>query len=81
MPLKKTAPIKQQNEERRLRAIARREALIIFGEKALRGKQVHHKNGNNKDNSIRNLSLVDIGSHGKNHGRGHGKRGALNIKK
>jgi len=75
MPLKKTATKKANNLERNRRNRARRIASKIFGKSRIKGKQVHHKDGNNLNNRKSNLSLKTIKSHAKKHGRGKGKRG------
>lgn len=43
--------------DRSSRNKARRKAKKIYGEKALKGKDVHHKNGNPRDNSRSNLRI------------------------
>jgi hypothetical protein len=80
MPLKKSAGKKAENKERTTRARARAAAIKKFGKAAVKGKDVHHKNGNNKDNRPSNLGIKAHGSHGKSHGRTHGKRGTRSLK-
>ena len=75
MPLKKTATLHANNLERNRRNRARAVAKKLFGASKIKGKQVHHKNGNNLDNKPSNLSLKTQKAHGKEHGRGNGKRG------
>ena len=81
MPLKKTATLKMNTAARKVRAVARAKAAIVFTPSALKGKHVHHKNGNNTDNRPSNLGLTTPGAHGKKHGRGHGKLGDGQIRK
>ena len=73
MPLKKSASLKENSDER-LRRYHAREAAKKAGLK-VEGRDVHHKNGNNNDNRPSNLSTVLRSEHGKKHGRGNGKRG------
>ena len=80
MPLKQSASLRQNSNERLVRSHAREAAVEKYGESRVEGKQVHHKNGNNKDNRPSNLSLINPTQHGQMHGRGHGRRGDLNIK-
>ena len=79
MPLKKTASLKMNTTARRLRANARAKALKVFSPSQIKDKHVHHKNGDNTDNRPSNLALITPGSHGKKHGRGHGKLGTGRI--
>ena len=67
----------ERNRRNRARAIGKKK----FGAAAIKGKQVHHKNGNNLDNRPCNLCLVNPSTHGKKHGRGNGKRGTGTAKK
>lgn len=62
---------KRQSEERQKRRLAVRAAKEAG--KYVNGKDVHHKDGNRKNNSPSNLSMVDKSAHGKKHGRGHKK--------
>jgi hypothetical protein len=62
---------KEQSRQRQLRRLAVKAAKESG--KHVEGKQVHHKNGNRKDNSPDNLSMIDIKAHGAKHGRGHKK--------
>lgn len=79
MPLKKSAGKKAENRERGVRAKARAIGIKKFGASKVKGKEIHHKNGNNKDNRPSNLALKTKSAHAKLHGRGHGKRGTKNI--
>jgi hypothetical protein len=79
MPLKKSKS-HLENKERGIRAKARIIAKNIYGETAIKNKDVHHKDGNNKNNKPSNLSLRKHDSHAKSHGRGHGKKGNKSIK-
>ena len=78
MPLRKSASLKENSDERtrrnRARAAAKKAGLKI------EGKQVHHKDGNNLNNAPSNLSTVLRSEHGKQHGRGNGKRGKGSCK-
>ncbi len=80
MPLKKTAGKKAENKERGVRATARTAASKVFSESQMKGKDVHHKDGDNKNNSPGNIGMKGHSTHGASHGRGHGKRGSKNIK-
>ena len=80
MPLKKTAGKKAESRERVIRARARAAGIKKYGPAKVKGKDVHHKNGNNKDNSPGNLGIKTHTSHGKAHGRGHGQKGKSNIR-
>lgn len=82
MPLRKnTKNFKKEDSAERLRRYHAREAgKKKFGEEAIKGKQIHHKDGNNNNNSPSNLELVDPKKHGTKHGRGNGKRGKENPK-
>ena len=75
MPLKKSATKKEDSDERLRRYHARAAAEKKFGKAALKGKTVHHKDHNNLNNSPSNLELKTRAAHGKEHGRGNGKRG------
>lgn len=83
MPLKKSTPNfrKADSDERLRRYHARQAGIKKFGEAKVKGKQIHHKDGNNKNNSPGNLELVDPKKHGAMHGRGNGKRGGKKPKK
>lgn len=80
MPLKKSASKKQNNERRLDNIHARKAAEKKYGKSKIKGKQVHHKDGNQKNNSPSNLELVSAKEHGAMHGRGNGKRGNGRIK-
>lgn len=80
MPLKKSASKKENNERRLDNIHARKAAEKKYGKAAIKGKQVHHKDGNQKNNSPSNLQLTTAKAHGKKHGRGNGKRGKGRIK-
>lgn len=79
MPLKQSAGPKAENKERAIRARARAKAIKVFGKSAVKGKDVHHVNGNNEDNRPSNLKIIPHKSHGTSHGRGHGRRGTRQI--
>jgi hypothetical protein len=70
MPLPKTATKRQQSKARLLRWQARQAAIKFYGKGAVRGKSVHHRNGNQKDNRPGNLLLEHKSKHGHRHGRG-----------
>jgi hypothetical protein len=80
MPLKKSASKKENNERRLDNIHARNAAEKKYGKSAIKGKQVHHKDGNQKNNSASNLELTTAKKHGAMHGRGNGKRGTGKIK-
>jgi len=71
MPLPKSASKKEKHAARLQRYHSRKAAERFFGKKALRGKDVHHRNGNKDDLRKKNLKLVDKRSHGSRHGRGN----------
>ncbi len=71
MPLPKSATKKQRSAARLQRMHTRNEAIKHFGKKAVKGKHVHHKNGNKQDNRKNNLKLEDPKTHGSKHGRGN----------
>jgi len=77
MPLRKDTPNykKADANERLKRYHARQAAIKKYGADAVKGKTVHHKDHNNKNNSPSNLELKTRSAHGKEHGRGNGKRG------
>lgn len=75
MPLKKSATKKEDSDERLRRYHGRAAAEKKFGKAAIKGKTVHHKDGNNMNNAPGNLELKTREAHGKEHGRGNGKRG------
>lgn len=75
MPLKKSATKKEDSDERLRRYHGRAAAEKKFGKAAIKGKTVHHKDGNNMNNAPSNLELKSRAEHGKEHGRGNGKRG------
>ena len=81
MPLKKSASKEENNAERLRRYHARKAAEKKYGKAALKGKTVHHKDGNNMNNSPSNLELKTREAHGNEHGRGNGKPGHSNKKK
>jgi 5-methylcytosine-specific restriction endonuclease McrA len=80
MPLRKSTPnYKKADADERLRRYHAREAgKKKFGEAAVKGKQIHHKDGNNNNNAPSNLELIDPKKHGSMHGAGNGKRGKSN---
>jgi phage I-like protein len=80
MPLPKGTPLAVESEERAIRARTRAKAKEVFGEKAIEGKEIHHKNGNNVDNSPGNMEPLTKEEHAKKHGRSHGRRGSKNIR-
>lgn len=80
MPLKKSASKKQNNERRLDNIHARKVAEKKYGKSKIKGKQVHHKDGNQKNNAPGNLELISAKEHGAMHGRGNGKRGNGRIK-
>lgn len=80
MPLKKSASRKANNERRLDNIHARKAAEKKYGKAAIKGKHVHHKDGNQKNNSPSNLELISAKKHGAMHGRGNGKRGNGRIK-
>ena len=50
----------QAIKERGMRNKARKIMREKYGNKAIKGKDIHHKNGNPNDNSSKNLSIVSI---------------------
>lgn len=70
MPLPKNTPKKKQSAARLQRYHTRKAAEKYFGKRAIRGKDIHHRNGNKNDNRKKNLRIADKRSHGKRHGRG-----------
>ena len=72
MPLKKSAPKKEKSAARLQRYHTRKAAEEYFGKRAIKGKHIHHRNGNKNDNRKKNLKLIDPKSHGSVHGRGNG---------
>ena len=75
MTLRKGASKQEENAERLRRYHGRKAAEKKYGKAALKGKSVHHKDGNNMNNAPSNLELKTLSAHGKEHGRGNGKRG------
>jgi len=79
MPLKKTGnksrDKKREAKERLKRYHARQAAIKKYGESKMKGKEVHHKDDNNTNNSPSNIIIKDKATHGESHGRGNGKRG------
>lgn len=75
MPLKKSASREENNKERLRRYHARKAAEKKYGKAAVKGKTVHHKDGDNTNNAPSNLELKTRQEHGREHGRGNGKRG------
>jgi len=70
MPLPKNTSKKIKHSARLQRYHTRKAAENYFGKRAIKGKHIHHKNGNKNDNRKRNLQIVDRKTHGKRHGRG-----------
>jgi len=83
MPLRKSTPnYKKQDADERLKRYHANEAgKKKYGKAAVKGKTIHHKDGNNKNNSPSNLELKSRKAHGAEHGRGNGKRGKGTTKK
>jgi hypothetical protein len=75
LPLPKTSSNKEKHAARLQRYHARKAAEKHFGKKAIKGKHVHHRNGNKEDNRKKNLKIIDPRSHGSRHGRG--RKGSL----
>jgi len=48
--------IKERGKRNQARKIMRKK----YGNKAIKGKDIHHKNGNPNDNSLKNLAIVSI---------------------
>lgn len=80
MPLKKSASKAANNERRLDNYHSREKAKEYFGEAAVKGKQVHHRDGSQKNNAKSNLKLTTAKEHGAMHGSGNGKRGTGKIK-
>lgn len=76
----KVEQTKRESAERKKRYRARAAAKKKYGEAAIKGKDVHHKDGNNDNNGSKNIGLSSKSSHGKKHGRGNGKKGKGTLK-
>ena len=61
-----------QKKRRAARNKARRKAARMYGKKAIKGKDIDHKDGNPKNNSKSNLRVM---SKKKNRGRNNGPKG------
>jgi len=61
-----------QKKRRAARNKARRKAARLYGKKAIKGKDIDHKDGNPKNNSKGNLRVM---SKKKNRGRNNGPKG------
>lgn len=75
MPLRKSTSKKEKHAARLQRYHTRQAAERYFGKRAIKGKHIHHKNGNKNDNRRKNLKIVDPKIHGQRHGRG--RKGSL----
>lgn len=71
MPLPGSATKKERSAARLERYRARKKGEEYFGKKAIKGKDMHHKDGNKKNHRKRNMKPVDPRKHGMRHGRGH----------
>lgn len=60
---------KEQTERRSSRNKARRKMAKSVGKSAIKGKDVHHKDGNPKNNSRRNLSVSSVNKNRKKNRR------------
>jgi hypothetical protein len=70
LPLRKTTSTKEKHAARLQRYHTRKAAEKYFGTKAIKGKHIHHRNGNKNDNRKKNLKIIDPKTHGSRHGRG-----------
>lgn len=77
MPLKKGTDITEWRKKRLHSYYARKTARRAFGEDAIRGRTIHHMNGNETDNRPSNLLPLTRDEHGKFHGAGVGTRGKM----
>lgn len=71
MPLPKSASREEQAKRRLQYYHARKAAEKYWGKEALKGMDVHHRNGNKEDNRPQNLRLKPKTKHGGRHGRGN----------
>jgi hypothetical protein len=60
---------KEQTERRSSRNKARRKMIKSVGKSAIAGKDVHHKDGNPKNNSRSNLRVSSVNKNRKNNKR------------